>query len=500
MHIVTNPRVSDGENLLSWRRLIPYLAYFSLAKVGAHSPIAYHALNLAIHLGLSVLVFIGMRDFVRFLLPDKGTGQAEAIPLLVALLFACHPLGSEPINYARCTPIQLVSLFSFIAAWQTLRLFFVQGRALPSATMVVLAILGATFSKEPGLVHATGSVAVVAWFCWPAKLTLAPSGQKRKTILGLAVIGVLIVLPAATQLLKTATAAVATPDFADHALTQSRVFWMYVQRMLFPVNLSVDHYILWTRSWSDVIAVFALVAIVASCVVTLLAGRRNRFLATAIALSAFHLIIRFGYVIGREMMVEYRTYPSLPWVAVVLTCLVLGLGSLLTKRVGRIVSFTVLASFISLAATRSLLWSKPDALVRDVLRQYPENNRARAVLMRQLLNLKRYDALEREHKNVLMHAKSMIRHNSDNAATRSYDHSRIFGDWASAETFYAPGIVATKGPDAALNHMDVTIDVLKGDRATIKDGEALKGLVDFRDRLLEFKKSEEKPSPPGEIR
>ncbi|MCB1098326.1 MAG: hypothetical protein KDN22_22325, partial [Verrucomicrobiae bacterium] len=45
MHLVGNARVMEGEMLFSWRRLLPYLAYFLIYKVAGFSPFAFHLLN-----------------------------------------------------------------------------------------------------------------------------------------------------------------------------------------------------------------------------------------------------------------------------------------------------------------------------------------------------------------------------------------------------------------------------------------------------------------------
>ena len=166
MHLIESDRLIEGDGLFSWRRLLPYLAYFLIYKVAGFAPVAYHALNLAIHLVFSVFVLWSMRDFERFLLGSKNNcGGSFSLPVVVALIFACHPLGSEPVNYARCTPILLVGAFSYAAAWATLRWFCVPERRGVNAAIVLIAVAGATFSKEPGFVHALGSVVVVAWFC-----------------------------------------------------------------------------------------------------------------------------------------------------------------------------------------------------------------------------------------------------------------------------------------------------------------------------------------------
>ena len=489
MHLIGNARVTEGEGLFSWSRLLPYLAYFLIYKVAGFSAIAFHALNLLIHLVLSAFVLWSMRDFGRYLLPQSGSAKTGwlSLPLLVALVFACHPLGSEPVNYARCTPILLVGAFSYVAAWATLRWFCVSERRGSSTMLVAGAVVGATFSKEPGMVHAIGSVLVVAWFC--RGLIPEGSGGGKKWLIAGVIAAALLALPA-MYLFNVSTKALAKPDFINHMLTHGRVFWMYVQRMFLPINLSVDHYILWTKSWHDLSALIGMAGIAIVIGITAAYGKRNRLLAVAISLTAFHLLLRMGYVIGHEMMVEYRTYPSLPWLAVLIASLIAWISSRATLKpeVIRICTVAFVVFLGALSISRSILWSKPSALARDALRQYPDNNRARAALMKQWLLREQFEEVEQEHQAMLASVGKMTAFNSRVDASRRYDPQRLIGDWMVGEISYAPALMQLKGPDVALAHMDRTIDVLRGEGIDGNEPGPLKDLIDLRERVRAFRK------------
>lgn len=487
MHIVGSGRVADGDGLFSWRRFLPYLAYFGIYKFAGFSPIAFHMLNLLIHLGMSALVLWSMRDFERFLSRETGD-SGGAFSLMVALLFACHPLGSEPVNYARCTPILLVGMFSYLAAWATLRCYCFPERRGANIALVAVGVTGATFSKEPGLIHALGSVALVMWFC--RGLSASKVTERRKFVIAGLVGGALVIVPAAI-LGKVAIDAIGKPEFLNHTLTQCRVFWMYVQRMILPVDLSVDHYVMWTNSWQDWSAIAGLIGILAVVGGALFRGRGHRLVRLAVVLAAFHLLLRMGYVIGHEMMVEYRTYPSLPWVAVAIASLLFWIGRKVTFKpvILRVCAVSIVLCLCLLSVARSTLWSKPSALARDALRQYPDNNRARAALMRQLLLLERFDLVAAEHSFVLASVGKMAALNQSDNAVRRYDPDRLIGDWTSAETSYAPALASLQGVEAAIAHLDRTIDTLGGnneDVAFIDFTSALQDLIEIRERLREF--------------
>ena len=219
-------------------------------------------------------------------------------------------------------------------------------------------------------------------------------------------------------------------------------------------------------------------------------------MSIAVVLAAFHLLMRMGYVIGHEMMVEYRAYPSLPWVAILYGGCIIWIPKRVTMKsaVARMctVAFVVFLALLSVA--RSTLWSKPSALARDVLRQYPVNNRARAALMRQLLLREQYDAVALEYQEVLKSVAVMSDNIQSTEAVRRYDYDRFIGDWTVAENSYALALVELKGIDAALLHLDRTIKVLSGDiagNAAEEMDTSLRDLISFRDRLRGFDKAQD---------
>ena len=70
---------------------------------------------------LAVLVFrLGGRLLAQLgVLPSAASRRQAAF--LGALIFACHPLGTEPVHYAKCHMVQLVALFSFWATCEALQ-------------------------------------------------------------------------------------------------------------------------------------------------------------------------------------------------------------------------------------------------------------------------------------------------------------------------------------------------------------------------------------------
>ena len=120
-------------------------------------------MNLVLHLLVSVLTFELVKAWFPRIGIDSGTSRRAA--LWGALLFACHPLGSEATNYARCVDLELVMLFSLAAALAALRTIDRGWRWLAVTAVMLMA---ARYSKGPGVWHAVAVVGtVVMTRKWP---------------------------------------------------------------------------------------------------------------------------------------------------------------------------------------------------------------------------------------------------------------------------------------------------------------------------------------------
>lgn len=86
-------------------RPLPMLAWWFGDRLWYGSGVGYHALNLGIHAGNSLLVHF----LVRRLLGSRYGGLAAG------LLFALHPLHVEPVTWACCNSDLLVTFFSLLS-------------------------------------------------------------------------------------------------------------------------------------------------------------------------------------------------------------------------------------------------------------------------------------------------------------------------------------------------------------------------------------------------
>lgn len=480
-----------------WRegafRIIPqFLSALTFAMFG-DSSIAQHVWNLSIHLCLSVAVFWGAITFLEA--GNVFAGRRDEIrraALFAGLIFACHPICSEAVNYARCTRIQLVALFSVLAAIGTLRLC--QRPSWRTALGTLVVVVMATFSKDPGLLHAVGNVMIVAVVF--ANRELITKHLRRPLDWAVALLSVAaffwIGLNGFTiGWVNRAERALTSNglDFGEHALTQGRVFWAYAQRMVLPVHLSVDHHVPMTRGLADLPAVVMTIglALLVAGALWMMLVKRLRIYGVLTMLALAPLLLRFLYPIS-ELMVEYRVYPAMPWVAMLAG---IGLVFLYGKN-GRVMKFVMLFLVVGGvlgSVLRSAVWQDAGTLAQDVIAQYPTNNRARNELQRLAYEAADYQTVFDLRPDVLAAVAAANDYNATHAQSgRSYIVNRCNGWYLSSEARVALALAESVGSTVALAHID---EVERRTRALhpeyfVEGGRNYQNilpLIDLRDRI-----------------
>lgn len=370
-----NPEIIAGRFLdkgaLSWTNF----SYIVQYRLFGMSPVGFHAVNWLLHASIACVLYVLARDLIK----DRAV---PGTALFAALLFAVHPLASEIPNYARTQDLAWVTLFSLLASWRMVR--FLDGGDWKDLVFTILAVLGAAFSKGPGLFHAlmmTGAVGIVCSRAEHFRLVRKhPLISFAVIIVGFVAVWYLGNLGNKLQIVNR----FAEPRFISHALILGRVFWEFAWRGVVPISLSADHHIAetvvppGTLYWNveDGFSFLAALGVLATMLVSvLLAWRRpTRLFGLCLFLFVGTIFFRAFYVV-QEYMPEYRIYPGMPWfclgAALLLGCLLKFLA--IPPRIPAVI---LLLAFTFLSAKRSFLWHDLDRLMADVLKQYPTQARA----------------------------------------------------------------------------------------------------------------------------
>ncbi|MBP7951027.1 MAG: hypothetical protein KA004_15350 [Verrucomicrobiales bacterium] len=449
---------------VSFMQVLSTLAFDGIYWMFGPSPVAFHAANLLVHLVAACLVFRTARCLLRHF-PLLGSAENNRVAAFcAALIFAVHPLCTEPVNYAKCLMLQMVVAFGL---WLIERFLIQLERPSPAnAAWLAVALAGTLLSYFPGAVVAFGGMGLILAGKWRGLTGRAALRQKTGALLVAALAAV-----AATPLLGGWAARQWNYTTLDHrwshVLTQGRVFWMYLERVILPVDLCSDHFIAWSLSARDLAAALATAGVVlltAGVFGTLVLAKSARLRAWSLvaALALTPLLYRFLYI-NHEAMVEYRTYPAMPWL-----CLLLGAGAaVLLARRRRVVNLAMagaLAVLALLSCVRSQVWHDHFAHCEDVLRQYPLNNRARAEIITQSFGSMDWDPIPLLVKEARA-AKAETDAFNRSQTRRAYSTYLSTLPMVYIEHYHARYLSVTQGADAGLKRLDEAIALLQGTSA-----------------------------------
>ncbi|HEY5707595.1 MAG TPA: hypothetical protein VIS96_18700 [Terrimicrobiaceae bacterium] len=451
VQILNSPNVEGGRWYEQRFRALTTLSYFLTWRAFGFSASWFHLFNLVLHLAGALAIYLIGPALLRIGKEPLCGSRASRVAWLAALLFVAHPLTTEITNYARARDHGLVGFFSFLAAGLTAIAVQRGSRWLAAAA---LSVVLASFSKDPGLPHALLSVALVvtATSSSEARCRLIPSRRVAYLLVTLAILAGFALAANVVDLAKIFYRQVLGDwRFGLHALTQGRVFWSYVSLWLWPWNrLCSDHLVAWTKSSADLeswFAVSALAALVLLVAWLWLRGRQPWALLAALALGAVGL--RMLYV-ASELMVEYRAYPALPYVALLAA---LGLDHLARhrRRFAAIFTTALVAAWAVGSFLRSEDWSAPDRIRHQVLRRYPWQLRAINGLSAEDNRVGRWQEVLNRHEDFLQRLAAVLAENNRNSL-RYYENWPL---WAVTEdTLVAEALLHVRGHEAARQHLE----------------------------------------------
>jgi tetratricopeptide (TPR) repeat protein len=105
------------QGVSNYYRPMMHVLYMGVHHVGGDSPWAFHAANVILHVGVSVLVFFVANLLFRTL----GNVIALRLSAIAALLFATHPVHTEAVSWVGSLPELSFTLFLLLALYLYMR-------------------------------------------------------------------------------------------------------------------------------------------------------------------------------------------------------------------------------------------------------------------------------------------------------------------------------------------------------------------------------------------
>jgi tetratricopeptide (TPR) repeat protein len=387
-------------------RFIPMLSFAIDHLLGQGSIAQFHRTNILIHLLATIAAYL-----LTLRLTSTAIGQKNltfltpaTFSLLVAALWALHPVQASAVTYLvqRMTSLAALFYFSALAAYVWAR----TSRAVPvrttAWTVFSLAALAAFFSKENTATLPLATLLLEMIFISPdlGRRIMANLGRRQWLIL--AIVFLLLLPLALTELAafsSSYTGALRHFNLPERLFTELRVVIFYLSLLALPLpgRFNLDHDFPVSHSLANppatILAFFLLAFLL---VVAFRSRRQNPVVAFGILFFFLNLLIESS-VIPLELVFEHRLYlPSLGFFIVVVGLLDRGCRLVPThaqKELKKIFFLGMVITACTLAISTSLrnnVWRDRLTLFEDIVHKSPLKPRAYTNLGLELITAGRH--------------------------------------------------------------------------------------------------------------
>lgn len=359
------------------QRILGYLTFALNYSWHGYEVAGYHVVNILIHVLASLSVYLLIRQILRIDLVREKAGD-ELLrwgPLLVALIFALHPLQTQAVTYIVQRLAAMTALFyvSGLALYIMARLAKKRGNQLALfAAAAVLAVM-AIMTKQNAVTFplAVLLIEVFLFGLW---------GRKLLAVLGipaamLALAALLILFTGGSEFFATLNSATQETQIVtrwQYLAIQMGVIWTYFGKFLLPYPLHIEYDILPTSFAVPEVWLLAL-GHIAVLALAIWLRRRQPLLAFGIVFYYLALSVESSLIPIRDFAFEHRTYlPNLGLclIAAVLACNFL--PKLLSAKSAVAVIVVCLALLMTTTLMRNSLWADPVAFIEHEISVNPQ--------------------------------------------------------------------------------------------------------------------------------
>ncbi|MFT4925946.1 MAG: tetratricopeptide (TPR) repeat protein [Phenylobacterium sp.] len=382
------------------RRLIGYFSLWANYQIGGLDPVGYHVVNIVIHIINSLLVFVMVLQLIRYFNPSEqiDTRRQQMLwALVVAAIWALHPLNSQTVTYVVQRLASIVTLFYLLTIISYIQLR--QQSSKPKAVAYGLLLLGCIIG---GLHAKENFVSVFAFlYCWELLTCTVRVRRHLLTITTAAVFTLLVFAPFLADfwlMLNVYTRDVYASSRGDYFYTQQLVLWDYIWRFIYPINLQLNiDTVLETR-----LAPMVALAMLSHIIVISVTYKYRKLIPLLFVGVAFfyasHLVESFAIPI-KDLAFEHRTYIGN-------IGLLLAVASVLqfwwlkqprSNAVNLSIVFTVVAVLLVFSfgtIKRNMLWQTPLEFYANEVALAPQQDRANTSYGTELMKVDRFDEAE----------------------------------------------------------------------------------------------------------
>jgi len=362
-NIVNNPYVRNFDivNIFSSTysnayRPLTFLTFSAIYQVAGDNAQPYHLFSLAFHLFNIILVF----QIFRMLLQSKMKEEGEKMALIIAGLFAIHPMMVEAVSWASALNDVMYVSFFLGGVWM-----YLKDRKV---VWIYLLFVLSLFTKPSAIVFPF-VLLLIDWY--KAGKFTKQSLMSKLPLVGIAVIFAVISVIARNNSEEVSELAT-TYSFLDRILFAFYGFGYYAAKLFAPIDLSAIHYFP-EKSGGALPSLYYLAPILSILVVAAIFvfKKHRNALIFGFGFYVVNLILVVQLIpFGRAVVAERYAY--LPYLG--LFFILAYAYAQLSKSLKMYANYGLIGLGLLLAVmtyNRSMVWKDGMSLFTDIIEHYP---------------------------------------------------------------------------------------------------------------------------------
>lgn len=349
-----------ARNVATGFRPLLKLTYLLNTSTGGWLP-GFHAFNLLLHAGNTVLVYLLVQQFGRCC---GVAANWQAAALAAALLFAVHPVHTEAVTYISGRSVSLMTLFYLSALWAYARSLDGNQVSFRYASLLLLAL--AVLSKESAMLF---PLALLAWE-WACRTPWRVVVKRQWPYWLLFALGGLVLL-LHSKYWVLMSESIRLRSLHDSFLTQIYVAVDQAGKLLWPLALNIDPE--YPVPGKTAMVLPQLLLLLAMFVLAMVCRRNRPWVSLGLAWLLAHLLVLNTFFPRADIANERQLYWA-DWA--VLAALAVEIERWLVWRKAVAVLCVAACVLAVLTLQRNSVYSSEVALWEDTVKKSP--NKARA--------------------------------------------------------------------------------------------------------------------------
>ncbi|MFY8353021.1 tetratricopeptide repeat protein [Pseudoalteromonas sp. SSM20] len=357
-------------------RFIGTMTFFVQEKLGINSVLEYRLVNISIHILNTFLVYL----LVNSLLSLCGK-ENKTIAFFSALIFAIHPLNSQPVIYI-VQRYSLMSAFFYLLCTLTYIEFRKAintkhiTRTLSFVLILIISMFLGWFSKQ--------NFISVIFVLVILEILFFKRDKSYKTLyssllfLGVSLLIVSLTTESGKEFIKLIdSASRETKDISrlDYFFAQLNILWIYIGKFFAPIDLRLE-YSIFSNSFSNLTTTVSFIGHLCLLVSSIVLFKKRPEITFAILFFYCGHMIESSIIPIRDFAFEHRTYISNFALSFLLISFVTECGKAFNKQkeVMALISITVV-TYSVFTLHRAEMWSDKEAFFENEASLSPKNPR-----------------------------------------------------------------------------------------------------------------------------